>query len=73
VRVVVELQGRFRVRDRFHQAHVGVQHVLEHVLGVAGGSDAEHFELRALVLDLFADRLELIDRVLYRIAAGELV
>ena len=42
----------FGVRNGFHQRHVGVEDVFQNVFGVAGGADAQHFKLRALILDL---------------------
>ena len=64
VRIVVELQRGFGVRDGFDQPDVGLQHILQNVLRVAGGRHAQHFELRALRLHLAAQVLEHLDGVL---------
>ena len=50
VRIVVKLERGFGVGDRFDQADIGFQNILENVFGVAGGCDAENFEFRALRL-----------------------
>ena len=73
VRIVVELQRGLSMRDRFHQRHVCVQHIFEDVFGVAGRSHAENLERRALALDLLAQLLEHLDRVLDRIAIRKLI
>ncbi len=48
----VELHRRLGVRDSLHQRDVGLQHVFQHILGVAGGADAQDFERAALRFDL---------------------
>ena len=73
VRILVELHRRLGVRDGLDQRDVGLEHVFQHVLGIAGGADAENFQLRALRLDLLADGSEHVDGVLNRIAVGKLV
>ena len=73
VRIFVELQRRLGVRDGLHQRHVGLEHIFQNVLGVAGGGHAQHFELGALRFHLSAQVLEHLDRVLNRIAVRELV
>ena len=50
--VLVELHRRFGVRDGLDQRDIGLQHVFQHVLRVAGRAHAEHFERRALRLHL---------------------
>ena len=69
VRIFVELDRRFGMGHCFDEPDISVQNILEHVFGVARRSYAKHFELRALVLDLFADGFKLFDGVLDRIAA----
>ena len=73
VRVVVKFQRRFGVRHGFHQRHIRLEHLLQHVLGIAGGRDAEHFQFRILGLDLSAQVLEHVDRVLDGVPVRELV
>ncbi len=45
VDVLVEVQAGLGVRDGFDQRGIGADHVLQNVLGVAGGADAQ--DLRA--------------------------
>ena len=59
--------------DRFHQADVGLQHVLQNVFRIPRGGHAQHFELRALRLHLAAQILEHLDGVLDGIPVRELV
>ncbi len=73
VRIVVELERRFRVRDCFHQRDVGVQNILENVLRIPGGANAENLERGALALDLLPQLLEHLDGILNRIAVRKLV
>ena len=73
VRIFVELQRRLGVRDGFHQRDVGVENVFQNVFRVAGGRDAQNFQLGVLRLDLPAQVLEHLDRVLNRIAVRELI
>ena len=73
VRIFVELQRRFGVRDGFHQRDVGIQNIFQNVFRVAGGRDPEHFQLRVLRLHLPAQVLEHVNGVLNRIAVRELV
>ena len=40
--VVVELQGRFRMRDSLNQRDIGVQNIFENVFRIAGRADTEN-------------------------------
>ncbi len=73
VRVVVELERRFGVRDCLDERDIRVQHVLEDVLRIAGRSYPQHLERSAFALDLLAQLLEHLDPILDRIAVGKLV
>ena len=73
VRIITEAQRRLGVRHGFNQGDVGRQHALQNVLGVAGRAHAEDFQMRALRFNLLAQILEEVDRVLDRVALGELV
>ena len=52
VHIVVEVQAGLGVRHGFHQRGIRADHVLQNVLGVAGGAHAQHLQLRALVANL---------------------
>ena len=58
---------------RLDECRVGRQHVLQNVLRVSGRAHAEHFERRPLRLDLFAQLVEDVDRVLDGISFRELI
>ena len=73
VRLLIELHRRLGVRDGFHQRHIGLQHVLQNVLGVAGRAHAHHFQGRALRFHLLAQCDKHVDGVLDGIAARQLV
>jgi hypothetical protein len=68
VRIIVELERRFGVRDGFDQSDVRVEDILQNVLGISGCRDSKNFQLRVLRLHLAAQTLEHLDRVLNRIA-----
>ena len=69
----VEVQAGLRVGDRFDQGAVRADHVLEDVLGVAGGACAENFQRAALPDDLLLELADDVDGVLDRVALGELI
>ena len=48
------MQRRFGVRHGLDDGRVGVQHVFQDVLGVAGGADAQDLQRGALLFDLLA-------------------
>ncbi len=73
VRIVVELERRFGVRDGFHQRHVCVQHILEDVLRISGCSYPENLERGAFGLDLLPQLLKHLDGILNRVAIGKLI
>ena len=73
VHVVVEMQAGFGVRHGLHQRGVGADHVLQNVLGVAGGADAQNLQLHALVANLAVELLQHLDRVFDRVALRKLV
>ena len=73
VHVVVEVQAGFGVRHGFHQRGIGAHHVLQNVLGVAGGADAQNLQLRALIANLAVELLQHLDGVFDRVALGKLV
>ena len=73
VRVLVELHGRLGVGHGLHQRDIGLEHVLQHVLGIAGRADAQNFQRCTLRLHLLAERDEHVDGVLDRIAPRKLV
>ena len=73
VRIFIKLQRRFGVRDGLHQRDIGVQHIFQDVLRVAGGAYAQHFELCTLRFHLLAQVLEHLNRVLDRVAVRELI
>ena len=52
---------------------VGVEHVLQDVLSVAGYADAEDFQLAALIVDFGFELGEDVHRVFDGVAVGELV
>ena len=68
VRIFIELEGRLGVRHGLDQRDVGVQHVFQNVLGVAGGGYSQDLELGILRLDLSAQIFEHLNRVLDRVA-----
>src|SRR5262245_41008326 len=61
------------MRDCLDECNVRIEHIAEAVVGVSGGADAEYFHLRALRLDLSAQVLEVVDRVLDGVPVRELV
>ena len=73
VRVLVDVQRGVGVRHRLDQRGVAGEHVLQDVLGVAGGDQPRHLDPRPLRLDLAPDRPEHLDGVLDRVAARQLV
>ena len=73
VRVIVEAQGGFGVRDGLYQRDIAMQDVLQNVLGVAGGTNTEHLKLCALVFHLGAYLLEHLLGVFDRVAVGKLI
>ena len=73
VDVVVEVQAGLGVRDGLDERGVGADHVLQNVLGVAGGADAEDLQLGALIANLPIELLQHLDRVLDRVALRELI
>ena len=73
VRIFVELERRFRVRDRFDQRNICVENVFENVLRITGRRNAQHFKLGVLRFHLAAQVLEHLNRVLNRIAVRELI
>src|SRR5208283_128234 len=73
VHVVVEMQAGFGVRHRLDQSRIRADHVLENVLGVAGGADAQNLQLGALVENLPIEFFEHLDGVFDRVAFGKLV
>ena len=73
VRILVELHRRLGVRHGLDQRYVGLEHIVQDVFGVTGGAHAENIEVRALGLDLLANRREHVDGVLDRIAIRKLI
>ena len=56
--VGIKTQRRLGVGYGFHQRNIGVQHVAQDILGIAGCADTKHFEVRSLRLHLLAERLK---------------
>ena len=73
VGILVVLDRRLGMSHRLDECRVGRQHVLQNVFRVSGRAHAEHFERRPLRLDLFAQLVEDVDRVLDGIAFRELI
>ena len=74
VGVGIEVQRRLGVRHGFDHGRVGVQHVLQDVLGVAGGADAQNLRAWRPALRPAARRFANMSmRVFDGIALGELV
>src|SRR5215472_4301480 len=69
MRVFVELHRRLSMRYSFDQCDISLQHVFQHVFGVAGRSHSEHFECCTLRLN----RHEHVDCVLDGVAVRELI
>ena len=67
------MQAGFGVRDCFDEGRIGADDVLQDVFRVPGGADSEDLQLRALVFDLPLELLQDFDRVLDRVALGELI
>ena len=66
--IFVEFEGRLGVGNCLHQRHVSVENIFQDVLRIASGCDAQYFQFCVLILDLGAQILEHLDRVLDRIA-----
>ncbi len=73
VRILVELQRRFRMSDSLDQSHVRIEHILQNVFCISGCRNPENFHLRVLRFNLIAQVLEHFDGVLNRIAIRELI
>ena len=73
MRIFVELERGFGVRNGFNQRHVGLQHILQDVLRVPGRAHSQHFHSGILRFDLLAQVFEHVDRVLDGIAVRKLI
>ena len=73
MRIVVELERRFGMRDGFHQRHVCFEDVFQNVLCVTRRSYPQHFQPRILGFHLLAQVLKHFDGVLDWIAVRELI
>src|SRR5580658_230042 len=73
MRIFVELQSRFRMRDRLNQSHVGLENILQNVFRISRGRDSQNFQFGVLRLDLAAQVFKHLDRVLNRIPVRELI
>ncbi len=67
------MQATLGMGDGLDQGHVGADHVLEDVLGVAGGAHAQDLQAAALIGDLGLQPGEDVLHVLDGVALGQLV
>ena len=66
--IFVEFEGRLGVGNCLHQRHISIENIFQDILRIPCGRHAQHFQFRVLTLDLGAQILEHLDRVLDRIA-----
>ena len=48
MRIGMKAQRRLGMGHGLDQRHIGVQHIAQDILGIAGGADTKHFETRSL-------------------------